>query len=141
ATALATQLGAQLNVPFNGTLASVQQIGTALNQLPASVIAANLGWQLGVIDRHHTVLLDADLYLGTQSFLFDQPPGPGLRLALEAPERIDTLLAERTARPVDERLHVLAGQERLQQGGLALIALMIAVALYNDIARVLGPFH
>ncbi len=32
-------------------------------------------------------------------------------------------------------------QERLQQGGLALIALMIAVALYNDIARVLGPFH
>jgi pilus assembly protein CpaE len=81
----------------------------------ASVIAANLGWQLGVIDRHHTVLLDADLYLGTQSFLFDQPPGPGLRLALEAPERIDTLLAERTARPVDERLHVLAGQERLQQ--------------------------
>lgn len=81
----------------------------------ASVIAANLGWQLGVIARHHTVLLDADLHLGTQSFLFDQPPGAGLRQALESPERIDTLLAERTARPVDERLHVLAGQERLQQ--------------------------
>ena len=41
-----------------------------------------------------------------------------------------------THRKVPQRV-----QERLQQGGLALIALMIAVALYNDIARVLGPFH
>ncbi len=41
-----------------------------------------------------------------------------------------------TRRKVPQRV-----QERLQQGGLALIALMIAVALYNDIARVLGPFH
>lgn len=41
-----------------------------------------------------------------------------------------------TRRKVPQRV-----QERLQQGGLALIALMIAVALYNDVARVLGPFH
>ncbi len=41
-----------------------------------------------------------------------------------------------TRRKVPQRV-----QERLQQGGLALIALMIALALYNDIARVLGPFH
>jgi regulator of sigma E protease len=35
-------------------------------------------------------------------------------------------------------LHV---QERLQQGGLALILLVMALALYNDFARLIGPFH
>ena len=32
-------------------------------------------------------------------------------------------------------------QERLQQGGLALIAMMMAIALYNDLARLLGQMH
>ena len=32
-------------------------------------------------------------------------------------------------------------QERLQQGGLAVIALMMAIALYNDFARLIGPLH
>ena len=32
-------------------------------------------------------------------------------------------------------------QERLQQGGLALIAMMMAIALYNDLARLLGQVH
>jgi pilus assembly protein CpaE len=39
-------------------------------------------------------------------------PGDGLRMALETPDRIDTLLAERAAQPVSERLHVLAGEEK-----------------------------
>ena len=40
-------------------------------------------------------------------------PGPGLRVALEAPERLDCLLAERAAQPAADRLHVLAGEETL----------------------------
>ena len=32
-------------------------------------------------------------------------------------------------------------QERLQQGGLAVIATMMAIALYNDLARLLGQMH
>ena len=32
-------------------------------------------------------------------------------------------------------------QDVLQQGGLALIAVLMAIALYNDFARLLGPFH
>lgn len=32
-------------------------------------------------------------------------------------------------------------QERLQQGGLAVIAMMMAIALYNDLARLLGQMH
>jgi regulator of sigma E protease len=41
-----------------------------------------------------------------------------------------------TRRSIPQRL-----QERLQQGGLALIALMMAIALYNDFARLIGPMH
>lgn len=43
AEALATTLGKTLNVPFTGSVASVQAIGTALNALPASVIATLAG--------------------------------------------------------------------------------------------------
>ena len=32
-------------------------------------------------------------------------------------------------------------QDLLQQGGVALIAVLMAIALYNDFARLLGPFH
>ncbi len=41
-----------------------------------------------------------------------------------------------TRRSVPQRV-----QERLQQGGLVVIALMMVVALFNDFARLLGPFH
>jgi len=79
----------------------------------ASTIAANLAWYLGAILRHHTVLFDPDLYRGIAAFLFNLQPGAGLRTALEFPERIDALLAERAAVPATDRLHVLAGEERL----------------------------
>lgn len=79
----------------------------------ASTVAANLAWYLGATLRHHTVLLDPDLYRGTAAFLFNLQAGAGLRTALEFPERIDALLAERAAVPATDRLHVLAGEERL----------------------------
>jgi pilus assembly protein CpaE len=79
----------------------------------ATTIAANLAWHFGVSMRRHTLLLDTDLYQGDVSFLLNLKPGPGLRAALEAPDRIDALLAERAAQPAAERLHVLAGEEPL----------------------------
>ena len=42
-------------------------------------------------------------------------PAPGLRTALEAPDRIDELFVERAAQPVGKRLHVLAGEEKLTE--------------------------
>jgi pilus assembly protein CpaE len=77
----------------------------------ASTIAVNLAWYFGVVSRRHTVLLDPDLHQGTASFLLNIEPGRGLRTALQTPDRIDALLAERAAQPVTERLHVLSGQE------------------------------
>jgi pilus assembly protein CpaE len=78
----------------------------------ASTVAVNLAWHFGVLLRRHTVLLDPDLHRGTASFMLNMPSGAGLRMALEAPERIDALLAERAAQPVADRLHVLSGEEK-----------------------------
>lgn len=74
----------------------------------ASVIAVNLAMHMATVARRHTVLLDADLVRGTAALLLDIEAGEGLRTALEQPERIDALLAERAARPVGDRLQVLA---------------------------------
>ena len=76
----------------------------------ASSIAANLAWHFGVALRHHTVLVDPDLYRGNAAFLLNLHAGDGLVAALESPLRIDTLFAERAAQPAAERLHVLAGE-------------------------------
>jgi pilus assembly protein CpaE len=79
----------------------------------ATTIAVNLAWHLGVGMRRHTVLLDPDTHLGATAFLLNIQPGPGLRMALEAPDRIDSLLAERAAQPAADRLHVLAAEEKI----------------------------
>jgi pilus assembly protein CpaE len=81
----------------------------------ASTIAANLAWHFGVEARRHTVLFDADLYRGTAAMQLGAKTGPGLRTALEAPDRIDDLFVERAAQPVGKRLHVLAGEEKLTE--------------------------
>ena len=78
----------------------------------ATTIAVNLAWHFGVRMHRHTVLLDPDLHLGTASFMLNMASGAGLRMALESPERIDALLAERAAQPVADRLHVLSGEEK-----------------------------
>jgi pilus assembly protein CpaE len=78
-----------------------------------STIAANLAWLIGGQMHRHTVLLDADLYLGTAALALNVQPTTGLKTALEAPERLDHLLIERAAQPAAERLHVLAAAEPL----------------------------
>jgi pilus assembly protein CpaE len=80
-----------------------------------STIAANLAWYFGVEAKRHTVLLDADLHRGIGAMLLGAKSGPGLRVALENPTRIDELFVERAAQPAAERLHVLAGEERLTE--------------------------
>jgi pilus assembly protein CpaE len=79
----------------------------------ATTVAANVGHHFGVSLRRHTVILDPDMQLGNVSFLLNTKPGPGLRMALETPERIDALLAERAAQSAAERFDVLAGDEQL----------------------------
>ncbi len=81
----------------------------------ARPIAANLAVDFGGAARRHTVLLDADLYRGTAAMQLGAKTSPGLRTALEAPDRIDELFVERAAQAVNKRLHVLAGEEKLTE--------------------------
>jgi pilus assembly protein CpaE len=81
----------------------------------ASTIAANLAWYFGSEAKRHTVLVDADLHRGTAAMHLGAATGPGLRTALEAPDRIDELLVERSAQPVVKRVHVLASEEKLTE--------------------------
>lgn len=99
----------------------------------ATTIAVNLAWFFGVTSRRHTVLLDTDLHFGTSSFLLNVPPGRGLSMALQTPERINSLLAERAAQPVSDRLHVLATQEPLAEP--AIHAPLAAETLLNALRR------
>jgi pilus assembly protein CpaE len=79
----------------------------------ATTIAGNLAWMLGVTAKRHTVFLEADLHMGSGALLLGAKTGPGLRMALETPDRIDPLFVERATQPVAERLHVLASEEKL----------------------------
>jgi pilus assembly protein CpaE len=81
----------------------------------ATTIAGNLAWYLGVIAKRHTVFLESDLHMGSGALLLGGKTGPGLRMALETPDRIDPLFVERAAQPVAERLHVLASEEKLHE--------------------------
>lgn len=81
----------------------------------ATTVAGHLAWHFGILARQHTVLLDPDLHRGSAAMLLDAKTTPGLRTAFEAPRRIDELFVERVAQPVSGRLHVLAGEESLEE--------------------------
>jgi pilus assembly protein CpaE len=65
--------------------------------------------------KRHTVFLESDLHMGSGALLLGGKTGPGLRMALETPDRIDPLFVERAAQPVAERLQVLASEEKLNE--------------------------
>jgi pilus assembly protein CpaE len=81
----------------------------------ATSIAASLAWHFGVSRNRHTVLLDPNLLTGSAALYVDASTGPGLRAAIEMPDRIDDLFIERAAQLLRDRLHVLASQESLAQ--------------------------
>ena len=115
---VARHFGAQITnqPPSTGALGGriVAVTGTR-GGVGATTIAANLAWYLSQSSRRYTALLDADLQTGTAAMLLGAQAGPGLRSALEQPSRVDELFVERTAIPVADRLHILAGEEELTE--------------------------
>jgi pilus assembly protein CpaE len=81
----------------------------------ATTIAANLAWYLADQASRHTLLLDSDLFGAAASMLLSVKPSPGLRAALDKPERVDDLFIDRTAQLVGERLHVLSGEGKVSE--------------------------
>jgi pilus assembly protein CpaE len=79
----------------------------------ATTIAVNLAVQLADRSRHHILMFDADLHGGTAALMLSATAGGGLRAALESPERVDGLFAERASPAISDRLHLLSAEEPL----------------------------
>lgn len=77
----------------------------------ATTIAANLAVHLADEARRHVALVDLNLYTGSAALLLGTRPSTGMRIALEAPEKVDTLFLDRAGQPVGERLRVFAAEE------------------------------
>ena len=76
-----------------------------------TTIAANLALQIAEETRSHVALLDLHLRSGHAAMHLGVRPSPGLRSALENPEHVDSLLLDRVAIAIGDRLRVIAAEE------------------------------
>ena len=81
----------------------------------ASVIAQNFAWDFAYEKNKKTLLVDLDLYFGTQALSLDLEPGRGFHEALQSPERIDSLFLERAIVKKDKKFHLLACEAEIEQ--------------------------
>lgn len=79
----------------------------------ATTVAVSTAWLLAHEYGQRTALLDLDLQFGTCALALDLLPGRGLREALEAPDRIDSMFISSAMVNESENLHVLGGEEPL----------------------------
>jgi pilus assembly protein CpaE len=78
----------------------------------ATTVASNLAWYMAERLRRYTLLLDGDLYGAAAAMMLSAKGRPGLRVALEDPDRVDDLFIARSAQAVGDRLFVLSGEGR-----------------------------
>ena len=74
----------------------------------ASTLVTNLAYYLSEDARRFSLLMDLNLRSGKMATLLDVATNGGFRSALEAPDRMDNLLLERSMQQVGERLQVLS---------------------------------
>ena len=79
----------------------------------ATTIAANLAVHLADDAHRHVALVDLNLQTGSAALMLGARPSPGLRTAIETPEKVDLLFLERAGQPVGDRLRIFAAEERL----------------------------
>lgn len=80
----------------------------------ATTIAVNTALELAHVTKAHVALLDLHLQRGTAALMLSARSGPGLRIALEDPERADALFLERTAIAIEERLRLISAEEPIE---------------------------
>ena len=73
-----------------------------------STLLANLSWYVAEVVKRHTLLVDFDLQASKLGLLLNAENTPGLQAVLEAPDRMDGLLIERSTQELSDRLHLLA---------------------------------
>lgn len=80
----------------------------------ATTLAVNLALQLEDVTRGHVALLDLHLRGGTAAMMLGARVTSGLRVALEEPERVDSLFLDRVAVPISERVRLIAAEESME---------------------------
>lgn len=80
----------------------------------ATTVAVNLALQVADGTRAHVALLDLHLRGGAAAMMLGVRPGSGLRVALEEPDRVDSLFLDRVAIPIGERLRLIAAEEPIE---------------------------
>ncbi len=96
------------------TLADVVVVVGARGGVGASMVASNMAWLLGHENGKKVGLVDLDPYYGNIAMAFSLDVGRGLSEALEAPDRIDSELIERTMIKEHDNLRVLGAEESMQ---------------------------
>jgi pilus assembly protein CpaE len=81
-----------------------------------SSIALNLAVELTSTIKGHVALLDFHIQGGEIALMLGARPGPGLRIALEEADRVDSLFLERVAITVEPRLRLIAAEESFEDG-------------------------
>ncbi|MEJ0020214.1 MAG: P-loop NTPase [Acetobacteraceae bacterium] len=76
-----------------------------------SSIALNLAYELMGRIKGHVALVDFHVQGGEIALMLSAHPGPGLRIALEEADRVDSLFLERVAIAVEPRLRLIAAEE------------------------------
>ena len=98
----------------------------------ATTVAVSAALELVAATRGHVALLDLHLRDGAAALMLSRRPGPGLRIALEDPGRVDALFLDRTAIPIDDRLKLIAAEEAYDSSPMATSA---GVAQLLDLLR------
>lgn len=76
-----------------------------------TTVAVNLAAHLASSTHAHVALLDLHLWNGAAALMLNVKIGSGLRVALEEPDRVDTLFLDRASVEVGERLKLIAAEE------------------------------
>lgn len=79
----------------------------------ASTVALTLAHHLATVARRHTLIFDPDLHFGAMATLLGVQVSSGLKMILEAPQRVDDLVIARSVQSVTDRLSLLCGEEPL----------------------------
>ncbi|WP_206035716.1 P-loop NTPase [Roseomonas sp. HF4] len=79
----------------------------------STTIAVNLALELEEVTRSHVALLDLHLRGGAAAMMLGAKVTSGLRIALEEPERVDSLFLDRVAVPINDRVRLIAAEEAM----------------------------
>ncbi len=103
-------------VATQGRTGRVVAVCGARGGVGTSSIALNLAVELTSTIKGHVALVDFHIQGGEIALMLGARPGPGLRIALEDAERVDSLFLERVAITIEPRLRLIAAEETFEDG-------------------------